>query len=630
MKFSEIPPVFPTELKIYENDDLLDHINKHSKSECCIKKYLENLQSKKIDLDDVHNQFNYYYKYSLANIKKICLENFNFSIKNEKILLEDILMKILEHNNNKIDELYVNFYYGNIANFISKIISINTITLTENSLKLNNLEYLQPFNKIKKIYVDPSLTQEKSLINRLMNENCNFDKKLNIFSNSEYIDYSMFSNLEKITIKFSSKTAQLFNIALNGTKLQYLYLEDVNEDYKMNFCEKNKFDFNFIKKKNFNSLLRDNNSFQIKKNEYSNEFISRNVLINKSLSVNKILSKYSIFTNKKYNIISEKFGGSKENIKHTKKNEFFRFNVSQEKSKDKFLDIGSKSKSKSPNYDQLDKMELQIEKKIFNKDDKDFNVILNRSNYNYFDVLIQNINIHEKFNSFTNLKMLKFTNCLLNSKFKISHISNLKELYFDDCLFNKVPFDYFASVVKLSFKTCFQKISLDELNFIGEKYKNLNSFSLIDPTHEFLENIIKSNIFFNLKNLELFRIFQENYDDIFKLILKRCSLDRLVFFPDYKRCSNMLLLIKFLDFTLKYNNKLEKLEFLVGLKFHPANIDRTKFFLRKLKNMKSLKLYMPKSEEDIWIEHFKDFKNVDWRIHTEIPDNDILGYYLNQ
>jgi len=182
-------------------------------------------------------------------------------------------------------------------------------------------------------------------------------------------------------------------------------------------------------------------------------------------------------------------------------------------------------------------------------------------------------------------------------------------------------------VEKLTFQTCFQKITLEELNTIPEKLKNLKSFSLINPTDKFLETIIKSNIFFNLNNVLLKRIYQENYDEIFKLILKTNAFENLVFFPDYKRCNDMLLLIKFLDYMLKYDNKLERLEFLVGLKFHNANIDRVKFFLRKLKNLKTIKLYMLKSEEAQWKELFRDFKNVDWCIDTETADNDILSYY---
>lgn len=532
----------------------------------------------------------------------------------------------------------MNFYYGNIADFISKIISIDKISLTEKSLKLNGLEHLQPFNKIKKIYVDPSITKEKNLISRLMSENCNFDKKLNIFSNSEYVDYSMFSNLEKINIKFSSKIAQMFNVSLSGNKLNELIIEDVNEDYKMNFYEKNKFDFNFCSgknkdiKKNISNAVNNinNNANNVNKRinsgvDYFDSPERSNSIKNDKLgNFNKnsseegnqgIRDKNTTASNQ-----AEKLSFSGFN--KTSKNNFFRFNLNKANSNNNL------TKSKSPQKDFSKYLNFSLKS---NSNNSIQNLNNNKSNKqkNFFDVLLQNINIHEKYNSFANLKFLKFTNCLLNSKFKISHCSNLKEIYFNHCLFQKAPFDYFTSVEKLTFKTCFQKISLQEINLIAEKYKSLNSFSLINPTDEFLELILKSNIFFNLKNVSLMRIFQENYDQIFKLILKTNAFEKLVFFPDYRSCTDMLLLIKFLDYMLRYNNKLENLEFLVGLKFHNANIDRVKFFLRKLKNLKSVKFYMLESEQAQWKELFKDFKNVEWSFETETPENDILSYYLS-
>lgn len=544
----------------------------------------------------------------------------------------------------------MNFYYGNIADFISKIISIDKISLTENSLKLNGLEHLQPFNKIKKIYVDPCITKEKNLINRLMSENCNFDKKLNIYSNSEYVDYSMFTNLEKINIKFSSKVAQMFNISLSGNKLIELYIEDVNEDYQMNFYEKNKFDFNFTKNKKdgkiksisnvgvHNVLANLKNCNHIKNNSEVNYLTSaksdnNNVIENagkKETNINNdlIRNNSSSITNYLPISRSEKLklnGFNKPNtfnessVKAKSKNNFFRFNGKNSINKNSTNESNSKTKSLNFSPKQTNKKQINI-----------LNNYNHKKSENYFDVLVQNINIHEKYNSFASLKYLKFTNCLLNSKFKISHCSNLKELYFDDCLFQKAPFDYFCSIEKLTFKTCFQRISLEDINSIAEKYKNLNTFSLINPTDEFLETIIKSNIFFNLKNLTLKRINQENYDELFKLVLKTNAFEKLIFFPDYKHCTDMLLLIKFLDFTLKYNNKLESLEFLVGINFHNANIDRVKFFLRKLKYLRTIRFYMPKSEEAQWKLLFKDFNNVDWTIETETPEKDILSYFLNE
>jgi len=617
---------------------------------------------KKANIAQFREDFGYYYKYSLAKITKVHLENFDFSKKNEKLILEDILLKILEHNNYNIPDLHVNFYYGNIAEFISKIISIDKISLTEKSLKLHGLEHLQPFNKIKKIYVDPSIVKEKNLISRLMSENCNFDKKLNIFSNSEYVDYSMFTNLEKINIKFSSKIAQMFNASLSGNKLFELLIEDVNEDYKMNFYEKNKFDFNFFSEKNKNKKT---NSYQVVGNGEKNLFNNKNsssdinnplrgndagnsdynstikndnnngeaesinhstnigIIINKSQSAS---TNFDTHKSVKLNFLGlskfNTFNHSASRSKKTSKNNFFRFNLNKaDNNNHSTYNNNTDTKSESPKKDAF-KCPNFNPKSIIN-----FNKVNKESNF--FDVLLQNINIHEKYNSFANLKFLKFTNCLLNSKFKISHCSNLKEICFDDCLFNKAPFDYFSSVEKLTFKTCFQKISIEEINAIAEKYKSLNTFSLINPSNEFLALIIKSNIFFNLKNVTLKRIFQENYNEIFKLILKTNAFEKLVFFPDYKRCTDMLLIIKFLDYTLKYNNKIENLEFLVGLNFHNANIDRVKFFLRKLKNLKSIRLYMLKSEEAQWKELFKDFKNLDWSIETESAENDILSYYMS-
>ncbi len=626
VKLSEKKPEYPKELVIRENEDLLNHINENSKNGICVKNYIQNLNRQTLNQEEFRKEFNYYYKYSISNIKKIHLENFDFSKKNEKIILEDILIKILEHNNYKIHDLHINFYYGNLADFISKIVSIDKVSLTENSLKLKGLQHLEPFNKIKKIYVDPAITKEKNLMNRLMNVNCNFDKKLNIFSNSEYIDYSIFSNLENITIKFSSKLANLFNVSLSGNKLMELFIEDLNEDYKINSHDKNKFDFMLNKSNNIvNSNKRDLTNIKMNENNFTPlEILKRNKSIGDSINKSKLKS-VAFKTEDENNKLIElkKF----DSLNNTKKdsNEFFRFNMKQSNS-------NTANKSKSPDKNSLKNLTFSFSKKNANKtqiSNYPIQTPINKKN-NFFDVLMQNINIHEKFNSFASLKFLKFTNCLINSKFHISHCSNLKELYFDNCLFLKVNFDYFTSIEKLTFNTCFQKITMNNINFISEHYKNLNSFCLINPTDEFFDIIMKSKIFFNLKTIELYRIYQENYDELFKMILKLNAFDRIVFFPDYKRCDNKLLLIKFLDLVLKYNNKIQYLEFLVGLKFHPANIDRVKFFLRKLKYLKVIKLYMPKSEENAWKELFKDFKNLDWSIHTENDQNELLDYYVNE
>lgn len=598
---------------------------------------MSTLPKRNIDLSSFRKDFSYYYNYSISKIANIHLENFNFRHKNEKLILEDILVKILEHQNFKLKSLYMNFYYGNLAEFIGKIVSIDNLSLTENSLKLNGLECLQPFNKIKKIYVDPSITKEKSLICKLMNENCNFDKKLNIFSNSEYLDYSIFSNLEKITINFSSKKVTMFNVSLSGKKLIELFIEDINEDYKMSPSEKNQFNFNFeenIDSENINPNNMLNSSFTDKNKLRSN---SNSSLGNTSL--NRVNSAYDSGRNINPNSTGSDFGTNS-----------FKINKSRLKQKTKDMDIKNTAhiNSKSQTFELFKNKSLSFNKSNYSQNNSpikrnsshinrpesnnNFSIgnMNNKKNNDFFDVLNQNINIHEKFNSFGNLKTLKFTNCLLNSKLKISHCRNLKELIFDDCLFNKPPYEYFMSIEKLSFKDCFQKISLEELNMIANKFKNLICLSLHNPTDQFFETVILSNILLNLKTLELCRIFYENMDELFKILLKIKSFEKLIFFPDYKRFTNMLLLIKLLEFMLRLNSHIEHLEFLVGISFTAANVDRVKYFLRKLKYLKYIKLYVHPTQEKLWKDHFKDFNVLGFEIGTETPDNDIMSYFINE
>jgi hypothetical protein len=474
-----------------------------------------------------------------------------------------------------------------------------------------------------------------------MHETCNFDKKLNIVSTSEYIDYSLFSNLEKISINFSSKIAKMFNVALSGAKLTELIIEDTNDDYKMNYFDKNKFDFCFQKEKqqaqialtNFHSSTPSSNKIQSNKFViYNNNYISNinSKFKSESFNTKKTNSNFNLNnSNANNNYIANNDNKLNSNSKLDTKS---KFDKAHKKEEDEFYkDKDKKTQLQIKNINCNIPLSSITKSKSLNITNSNSNSNSNSNNNSNFDILNQNINIHEKYNSFVVLRFLKFTNCFLNSRFKISHCSNLRELVFDDCLFLNLPFQCFSSIEKLTLKNCFQNLTLNEINFIAEKFKHLKHLVLDKITEGFLDIIKQSNIFSCLNTIELIRLYTDDYDNLFKIIVENNSFDKIVIYPDYTLCTDMLLIIKFLDYVLRFENKVKYIEFLVGVKFNSANIDRIKYFLRKLmRSLVKLRLIMPISEEKEWKIHFENFEAVEFEIFTDTKEKDILSYYLNE